>query len=214
MKDLRPQRDPRELGELRQGASVPPGARSADEAQRTRVRHRRTAGLLIAGVLALVIAPHLIDSTRISSVAERAAEQAGGGVELSVGCPASGGYADAVNPPPPVTLERAVVCHYFAGSVDVPPTEGDVPPEQLVLLNADLQQHSEHLVHAPTDAALVEPGRRDEAWVVFGVTELGQRVTLSGQRFPDRFVWAGVGPDRVWLPSPSVQDLLTADLPS
>ena len=216
MKDLRTPPDPRHLASLRRGGTARHGERSDEEARRLRNRHRWTAGFLIAGVLALVIAPHLLDASRISSVANRAAAQAAGArSELALTCPASGGYADAVNPPPPVTIERAVICHYFAGPVDLPPVTGDVPPAELTEFNADLQSHSRPVpADESTSATLAVPGRRAETWVVFGVTALGQRVTLTGSPFPARFTWSGAGPERAWRPSPVVQQLLAADLPS
>lgn len=214
MKDLRAQGDPRQLAELRRGATVSPEDRRLVEVRRARRRHRWTGGMLIAGVLAVVIAPHLIDATRISSVADRAAAEAGGPAALPLSCPAAGGYADAVNPPPPVAIERAVVCHYPAGPLDVPAAVGAVAPAQLALLNADLRANSRRSGGADaTQAALGVPGRRSETWVVFGVTQLGQRVTLSGQPYPARFVWSGVGPAREWRPSVAVQQLLASALP-
>lgn len=168
----------------------------------------------MAGALAVVIAPHLIDGTRISSVTEQAARQADAVEVVALGCPSSGGYPGAVSPRAPVVLERAVICHYPAGAVDTPAAMGTVPASQLAALNADLKTHSARSDVVPDGPTLGEPGRRDESWAVFGVTSLGQRVVLSGARYPSLYVWGGAGAERVWRPSPAVQQLLASDLPS
>ncbi|MGI8701956.1 MAG: hypothetical protein ACR2JU_12265 [Nocardioidaceae bacterium] len=212
MKDLRPQRDPRYLADLRAGA--PSEGAGHGDVRRALRRRRITTGLLAAGALAVVIAPHLIDATRISSVAERAARQANAVEVVPLSCPASGGYPGTVNPPAPVALERAVVCHYPAGAIGTPPAMGSVPPSQLAALNSDLRAHSARSDAVPEGPTLGQPGRRDESWAVFGVTRLGQRVALSGSHYPSLYVWVGAGAERIWRPSAAVQQMLAADFPS
>lgn len=216
MKDLRSPRDPRELTVLLHGASRLDGGTEAEgEMRRGKRRRRMSAALLIGIVLAVVIAPHLIDGTRVSSVADRAAADAEGLVAEPVSCP-GWGSPDGVSvvPEEPVVLESAVLCRYRRGASGALPQQGPVPVAQLPALNADLQAHSAQVggVGVERDVAAVRPA--GSRWTLVGVTQLGQRVALTVSRYPDRYVWAGAGPRRVWLPAPAVQQMLAADLPT
>lgn len=216
MKDLRSPRDPRELTVLLHGASRSDGGTEDEGEMRRAQRRRRTSAALVIGiVLAVVIGPHLIDGTRVSSVADRAAAGAGGLAVQPVSCPGWGspGGVSAV-PEEPVVLESAVLCRYRRGAAGASPQQTPVPVSQLPALNADLQAHSARVggVGAEQDVAAFRP--TGSQWTLVGVTQQGQRVALTVWRYPDRYVWAGAGPRRVWRPAPAVQQMLAADLPT
>ncbi len=212
MKDMRPDRDPRLLSQLLHGSAVGAGGESdGDAEQLARLRRRAAAVLIVVAALAVVVGPHLIDGTRISSVADQAAAQAGTSVLQTLRCPTSGRLSWAT-PLAPVALDGAVICRYGGADLDTLTVTRPVPSAQLAALNADLQVHT-----VAVDAASKAPsvGVRTGGgalWALVGVTSTGQLVALAGAGHPAHYLWLGAGPPRVWDPSPSVQHMLTADL--
>lgn len=213
MKDLRVPPDPHLLAALREGGTVDAPS-SQDAVRRARLRHRVTAGLITCAALAVVIWPHLIDSTRISSIASEAARDAGGASPGQLSCPAVERLPAAAILPQQIALTGAVICGYPAGSGSSAAVTRLVPPSQLSLLNADLQAHT-RIAGPRLQASPVTPAAlRTELWAVVGVTVDGERVSLASDDYPVRYMWTGSPTERVWRPSASVRQMLAADLAS
>ena len=175
---------------------------------RSRWRRRGAAALIVVAALSVIIVPHLVDSSRISSVAAKAASDA----LITVTCPAATSLTTHVNPPDPVELNAVAVCHYPAGPVGTPPVVGRVPHSQLVAVNTDLQAHAVMGSAPRPKAPPADSGAQPETWAVIGLTSSGQTVELTGNPFPGVLSAPGPGPGIVWHPLPTTQRLLTADI--
>jgi hypothetical protein len=194
-------------------AAEPSSERASSAAALRRSRRIRLAAivLVVVGALAAIVGPHFRDSTRISSVADRAAAEARGR-QPAVSCPADPLGRGAVNPNGPVLLRAAVVCHYPPSSAGGLPAAGPVPASQLAGISADLNANS------AMGSMSVAPGlgARDtgvESWVLVGVTSTHETIQLLGQPYPSMYVFDGLGPMLVWHPTPGTQRLLAGDLP-
>ncbi len=208
MKDMRPTPHSSQLAELAKGRA-PEGAE-----HRTR-RRRRFFGVGMGAIaLAVVVAPHLLDAHRISSVADRAAEAAGGSPVVGVGaCPVALDESWILRAPAPVELASAVFCDYPAGRPGLVPSAGVVPMSQLDDLNADLRQHS-----VRDQPAAVVPhflsSKMPEVRVLVGLTFAGQQVALIGSGEPGIYRWQGATPPAIWRPSSQTEQRLADDLAS
>lgn len=205
MKDLRPSSDASRLAEIAKGSTAQPAAGGAI------TRRRIVVALLVAGALAIVIGPHLLDAHRISSVADRAAQEAGGPTSLPVSaCPSRVGLAPKTTAASPVVLTAAVVCRYGSGQPgEQLAAAGAVPAPQLAILNADLRAHV-----SPNHLPLTHPvgmGGPAPTWFLIGLTPGGQRVDLVGTGQDRVMVWSVSGLTELWRPSAQVQQLLAAE---
>jgi hypothetical protein len=217
MQDMRPDRDPRELSALASADPTDP-ANDPAAARRSALRRSRilrgvAIGCVVIAALAVIVGPHLFDDSRVSDVADRAADQArGDGPAPRVTCPPDPVARDAVKPIGEVVLTAAVFCHFPAGGAGTRAIAGPVPATQLPDLSADL---SANTVSGPLSGVPGQgvSGSHAEAWVVVGVTSTGEHVQLLASSYPTEYQWDGLGPGLVWHPSSDVQKLLAGDLP-
>lgn len=199
--------DPRETS----ARAADDGARLAAAEARSRLLRRGAAALIVVCALAVVIGPHLIDGTRISSVTAQAAKDAGGPPVVALSCPTDTARPLAT-PTTGVVLTGAMICDYPSGFGSAPSAFGRVPASQLPALVADLAQGtSGRPPRAGESAPGVAPGTLD-AWAVIGLTAAGQQVELLDSSRAGVFSWAGSAPMRYWRPSADVLRLLTTDL--
>lgn len=211
MKDLKSDRDARQLSSLA-GANASDGqSRAAAALRRSRRLRALTVAVVVIGALAVIVGPHFRDDTRLSRIANLAAQGARGDAP-AVSCPADPVGRDVVKPSSSVVLSAAVICHYLQGSGRARPVEGPVPPSQLADISADLNAHT---ISGPlSDAPGLEPAATGpESFVVVGVTVGGEHVQLLATHYPTVYTWDGLGPGLEWHPSIAVRRLLAADLP-
>src|SRR6478752_5605601 len=211
MKDLKPDRDARQLSAL---AGADPSERRSQAAAALR-RSRRLRGLAIVAIivaaLAIIVWPHFRDDTRLSRISDLAAQSAQGEAP-HVSCPPTPLARDVVKPSSAVDLRAAVICHYPSGPRGIRPVEGRVPASQLAGISADMNAHttSSGLSEAP---GLAIRTASPENWVVVGLTTGGHQVQLLASPYPSVYTWDGLGPGLEWHPSVAVRKLLAADLP-
>jgi hypothetical protein len=218
MQDMRPDRDPRELSALAgadPATQPPPDPATARRANLRRSRILRGIAIVcvVLAAVAVIVGPHLFDSSRVSDVADRAADQAQGDKPApKVKCPADPVARNAVKPIGEVDVAAAVICHFPAGAAGTRAVSGPVPAAQLADLSADLSANS---VSGPLSGV---PGQapsssHPEEWVVVAITSTGEHLQLVANSYPTEYQWDGLGPGRVWHPSTKVQQLLASDLP-
>lgn len=205
---MRPDRDAGQLGRLAGGDSVAEHTRDGGRSRLVRVL--AVVALMVAA-LAVVIGPHVMDSARISSVADRAADQARGDTP-AVSCPPDPLAHNTVRPISTVVLRAAVICHYPGGEPGTRPVEGQIPTSQLAEIGADLRARTSGGPWSEPPGLAVPESDRDDV-LLFAVTARGQRVQLMASPYPRTYAWGGPGHGPVWHPSPAVRQLLADDLP-